>query len=110
MTLILSAFVDPTLQCCYLCGVQVLAALFWGHVFVVIVAQNAFDDFAFIRFAWNEPSRFGFATFQRGVTDIEPVVALAFVVVRPVALEAHIRKDGADIPVKLEFLGGLRLG
>ncbi len=102
MPLILAALGDPALDDRLLLVRQPLVRLRRRHDHVRIGAVDTGHDFAFVRLAGNNG-----LVVHRLVADVQPQLRLSPVLVRPVAQEAVVREDRANIAVELQFfLGG----
>jgi hypothetical protein len=83
-----------------------LFAYAWGGGAESALRVNPLDDLAFSRITRDDGFGLGFASFERGIAQVQPEIALTLVVVRSIAGEAHVGKDGADVSVELEFFWG----
>jgi hypothetical protein len=103
---------DPAREQIDLLRSQLLARFRRGHDIIGIFAGDAFDHLALGRFARHDCEIAGLGRLERVFLLIETQLGFALLVVRTVALETILRKDGPDLPVEINsrnrLVGGRR--
>src|ERR1041385_9578802 len=94
------AFINPAPQLFDLRRREFLAGLRRRHDFVRIWIRYPPDQFALVAVAGDDPG-LAFPHSERAFLDIQPELGLARLFIRPVAGEAVIRADGADVAVEI---------
>src|SRR5947207_892824 len=84
-------------------GVGPLAGLRGGHVVVAVLREDAAQRFALVGLGGHE-GVLALDALERPFLRVEAEVALAALVVRPVAEEAIVREDGADVALEVDDL------
>ena len=98
------AFGDPALEKIDLCGRKLFARLRRRHDFLGIARRDARHHLALLQVAGNNRVVAGLRGLERLVLHVQPQLALALVFVRPVAGEAVVREQRADVAVELDGL------
>ena len=106
VSLVFGALLDPAFDEGDLVLGEHLMEFRRGHVIVRVVGAQALHHFAGFRFAGDDGGFAGLTSLAGGLKGIETELTLDLVLVGPVAGEASIREDRADVSVELHLLGG----
>lgn len=99
MVLVLGSFFDPEAEGLFFFFGETIGGIEWRHVVVSVRGEDAGNELGFVGLAWDDGVEFS-GPFE----GVEAEIGLAFFFVEPVAEEAIVREDGANVPVVADFL------
>jgi hypothetical protein len=100
MGLIIGPGSNPFSQSLALAGLQFLVSVRRGHSLLGVAREDAPDKLTGLRLARHDR-----AFLERHRAHIQTQLGFALILVRPVATEAMIREDGADIAIETDLRG-----